>query len=332
MKKVLLSILLFAAITLPFEFAFDIHSFLYNRYSTDDIQAHFQEGARILAGENPYERILSSDLKRNDDKYATYFPLFYCLAAVTQSFGLTDYWKWLEFWTRILLVAKFLVAFLLFYELYRTNRTALAVVATYFWLYNRWSLHATHFAFIDFIPILFLLLAMVLFRKHMWGALLLFSFSLAIKQIAIFAVPLFLIWVWQVSEQRKENGAKNLVLAAAAIAIIPVVTSLPFLVINAQAYIKSILFSVTRIPEGQTEALISYLKWEGLFSAVPMIVVLVIVYIAAFQKQIGPYTGVLLAMCTFIFFNKVFFHQYMLWIVPFLPMVVRDFQQRPDFD
>jgi uncharacterized membrane protein len=45
---------------------------------------------------------------------------------------------------------------------------------------------------IDFIPIFFLLLALVLLERRSAAAMVLFGVSLAAKQIAIFLVPLFL--------------------------------------------------------------------------------------------------------------------------------------------
>ncbi len=42
----------------------------------DDIYFIWLEGKRIIAGENPYARVLLGDMRVND-KYATYFPLAY---------------------------------------------------------------------------------------------------------------------------------------------------------------------------------------------------------------------------------------------------------------
>ena len=41
----------------------------------EDIYYTWLEGKRLLAGENPYARVLAGNMREND-KYATYFPLF----------------------------------------------------------------------------------------------------------------------------------------------------------------------------------------------------------------------------------------------------------------
>ena len=42
----------------------------------EDIYYAWVEGGRILNGENPYGRVLAGNM-RDNDKYATYFPVFY---------------------------------------------------------------------------------------------------------------------------------------------------------------------------------------------------------------------------------------------------------------
>ena len=55
-----------------------------------DVYYSWVEGARLLEGENPYATILEGDMLENQ-KYATYFPLFYLLSAVSQLIGLRAY-------------------------------------------------------------------------------------------------------------------------------------------------------------------------------------------------------------------------------------------------
>ncbi|MDF5733310.1 MAG: hypothetical protein PUP92_36330, partial [Rhizonema sp. PD38] len=52
----------------------------------EDIYYLWIEGKRILSGENPYARILLSNM-RDNQKYATYFPLFYIMSYLTQLLG-----------------------------------------------------------------------------------------------------------------------------------------------------------------------------------------------------------------------------------------------------
>src|SRR5436190_17533828 len=54
------------------------------------------EGRRILDGKNPYERILHGGMDENN-KYATYFPLFYETSALVQRMGIRQYQAWIDF-------------------------------------------------------------------------------------------------------------------------------------------------------------------------------------------------------------------------------------------
>src|SRR5262245_46803293 len=54
------------------------------------------EGRRILRGQNPYERILHGNMEENQ-KYSTYFPLFYELSALVQTAGIRQYYPWISF-------------------------------------------------------------------------------------------------------------------------------------------------------------------------------------------------------------------------------------------
>ena len=51
-----------------------------------DIFYSYVEGRRLVEGENPYARILLGDMRTND-KYATYFPLFYLFSGGAQLAG-----------------------------------------------------------------------------------------------------------------------------------------------------------------------------------------------------------------------------------------------------
>src|SRR5688572_1819796 len=75
------------------------------------------EGRRILEQKNPYARILDGNMEENN-KYATYFPLFYEASAATQLLGLSYYNDWIGFWRYIFLLANILTGIMLFTALY----------------------------------------------------------------------------------------------------------------------------------------------------------------------------------------------------------------------
>ena len=158
--------------------------------------------------------------------------------------------------------------------------------------------------------------------------MILFSLSLAFKQIAIFLLPLYLIWVWQSSE---DNQLKDTLIALLLILSIPVITSLPFISWNAEGFFKSILFSATRNPSVHFEVMsldaligLEIPEFIGIKAKSPMLFMMSLVFLSAIKRQIGIYTSVLMIMSVFVDFNSVLFNQYLCWIVPFIPLVICD--------
>ena len=287
-----------------------------------DIYYAWVEGGRIAAGENPYARVLSGDMLLND-KYATYFALFYELSAVTRLAGLDDYATWIAFWRVVFLGFTLAIGVLLFVVAYQQGRIALAFFGLGFWLFNRWTLHLTQIAHLDPVPILFMLASLALFDRHRVASLLLFGASLALKQIGVFLAPLYLIWVWRAAGT-DAAGRRDVLLAMLLIATVPLLTALPFLVWNARGFVSSILFSVTRLPSDHlgVPSFDTRMGWIGLPGKVPMLVLMALVYWMAARGNIGRYTAGLLIFATFVDFNAVLFRQYVAWALPFIPLAV----------
>lgn len=302
----------------------------HNPAEGQDIYYIWLEGKRILAGENPYARVLLSNMREND-KYATYFPLFYWLAALTQWLGFREYTDWLALWRPIFLMFNLGIAAIVYYALHRHRMTTLGLFAALFWLFNRWTLYITEVAHIDFISIFFMLTSLLLLPRRKYAAYVLFSISLAIKQIAIFLVPIYLIYAWNTSE----NKIKAIGIALVIILSVPLITSLPFLIGNAEGFLKSILFSATRNAASHildAPSLDVYLgdifpDLVGIKAKIPMLLLLFLVYLSALQQQIGVLTSALLTMFTFINFNSVLFIQYFAWVMPLIPLSVCDFKK-----
>jgi len=287
-----------------------------------DVYHYWLEGNRILSGQNPYARILSGDM-RDNNKYATHFPLFYLLSALAQKAGLADYGTWVYFWRIVFPFFNLGIAFLLFIVFYRRKWLIFSIFAPLFWLFNRWTIDLIRITQIDFIPIFFLLLSVVIFRTRKWPSFLFFSISLAIKGLAIFLAPLYLIWFWHSMDKR---SLKKLSLAAFAISSVPLLTSLPFIFWNAEGFLKAILFNVTR------DAMLHFrifsidyiIHLSGFCARLPMLGLMALVYIGAIQKKVGLYMGALLLISIFICFSTVLFRQYMCWVIPFVPLSVLD--------
>ncbi|NEQ78650.1 MAG: hypothetical protein F6K23_40090, partial [Okeania sp. SIO2C9] len=298
-------------------------------YNTEkeDIYYIWLEGKRILLGENPYARVLSGDM-RDNDKYATYFPLFYLLSALTQLLGFKEYSTWVYLWRHIFQVFNLGISHLIFYQFYKNKTLILGLFASLFWYLNRWTIHVNQIAHIDFVSIFFLVLSLTIIHQNKQLSLLLFGLSLSLKQIAIFLLPLYLIWTWQESEKNKlERTFKSLLL----ILIIPMITSLPFIIWNAEGFFKSIIFSATRSPAGHLgvpsiDELIGLVipEFVGIKAKLPMLLIMSLVFISAIKRQIGMYTSTLLTMAVFVDFNSVLFRQYLCWVVPFIPLAICD--------
>ncbi len=297
-----------------------------NNTEGQDIYYSWLEGKRLLAGENPYARVLAGNM-RDNDKYATYFPSIYWLSALTQLLGFKEYSVWISIWQPIFLIFDIGIATLIFYQFCQQKFLNFGMFAALFWLFNRWTLYVNRVAHLDFIPIFFLILSLMMFQKNKYRSFILFGLSLSFKQIAIFVLPLYLIWVWQSSEG---NKFKDTLIAVLLIISISMITSLPFIVWNAEGLLKSILFSATRKPDlghinaASLDALIglNFPDFIGIRAKIPMLFLMILVFFSAGKRQIGVYTSVLLIMSVFIDFNSVLFLQYFCWVVPFIPLAI----------
>ncbi len=293
----------------------------------EDIYYIWGEGQRILAGENPYARVLAGNM-RDNDKYATYLPLFYELAALTQLAGLRDYEPWIGFWRLIFLLFDLGIAVVIFTALYRRRLLLAALFGAAFWLFNRWTLHVVQIAHMDFVALFLLVLSLELFDRRWVLSLVLFGASLAVKQIGVLMAPLYLLWTWQAAN--RENAAQRTLLAVALMGAIPLLASLPFLVWNPAGLIKSVLFSATRLPTDHFGApsIDGHLGWVGIPAKAPLLALLAITYLLAWRRQAGRFISALFVMAAFTDFNSVFLRQYIVWLVPFIPLVLCDLADR----
>ena len=285
-----------------------------------DIYYSYVEGRRLVEGENPYARILTGDMRTND-KYATYFPLFYLFSSGAQLAGLEKYPEWIAFWRVVFLLCNLAIAFLVFQICASQDQPWLGIFGAAFWLFNRWTLHVTVIDHLDFLPLLLFLLSLKLVPRRFYLACLLFSLSLAIKQIAILALPLYLIWAWQMD---RADRPKRLLWSFALIVSIPLVVSIPFLVWNAEGYLKSLFFSVSRLPDDQFDApsLDALFGVVGLAAKIPMLFFLALTCALAFFRRLPKYASILLVFVIIFGFSSVLYRQYLAWLIPFIPLTI----------
>jgi len=278
------------------------------------------EGRRILDGRNPYERILHGNMEENE-KYSTYFPLFYEASALVQDMGIRQYQAWIDFWRYFFLAGNIATGLALCAIIFSRRTWALALLAMPFWYFNRWTLSASATVALDFIPIFLMVLSLGMFERYRKTSLLLFSFSLAIKQIAIFLAPLYLVWEYQQS-----RSIKKTVIAGLLIMSIPLLSSIPFLLWNAEGFVKSIAFSATRTALNHfgAESIDSILNLNGLPARIPFLIMLCAGYFTAWQKVAGRYGSAMLVMGIFIAFNSILFLHYPAWLMPLLPLAASE--------
>jgi uncharacterized membrane protein len=293
-----------------------------------DIYYSYVEGSRLNAGVNPYERVLLGDMRTND-KYASYFPLFYLLSSGTQLAGLESFPAWLAFWRVIFLGCNIGIGYLIFQICTAKSQPWLGIFGALFWLFNRWTLHVTIINHLDFLPLLLLLLSLKFVPRRFSLACIFLGLSLAIKQIAILALPLYLIWSWQgQGKDRLIHLLKTFILIFG----IPLLVSTPFLIWNAEGYVKSILFSATRYPADlfYAPSIDALLGCYGIPARIPMLILLGLIFALVLLRRIPIFSSLLLVMAVLFGFSSVLFPQYIVWFMPFIPLTILEIITVPE--
>lgn len=283
-----------------------------------DIYYIWLEGKRIIAGENPYARVLASDMRAND-KYATYFPLAYLFSALVQKLGLSTFSGWLYLWRPLSFLFHLGIVALALNYFYRRGLWLFGFVAAAILLLGRWSLYITQVHHLEFAAIFFLLLSIALLETKLRWSLLLFSISLGIKQVAIFLLPLYLLYLW--TNGSKDKRISNMSSGLLIILSVPVLTSLPFLIWNAEGFLKSMMFSATRLGSSHIDGAPSLdvifsqtLPWlVGIKAKLLMLSLMGLTYLSFWREKIGIFASAALVMMVFLYFNSVLFLQYFLW-------------------
>jgi hypothetical protein len=302
-----------------------------------DINYVFIEGQRIRSGENPYSRILAGNMADNQ-KYATYFPAYYELAALTQTLGLREFEQWVLVWRVIFLIFNVAVCLVLFFALDPKSCPWLALGAAGFWLLNRWTLEVSFLAHIDFPAVFFLVLAIATFKRTPNMSPYYLGISLTLKQIGIFVVPLYMAVCWATTSRTSPSRGWKMLGICIKILVIPALAAVPFLFWDPEGFAKSIFFSFTRNPgtdflfdvPSAGEVLDFRLPFDhfGLnrqLLRLPMLVFMGLSYVATLRGEMRLELGSLLVMAVFVGFNPVFFSYYMVWIVALIPLAARGF-------
>jgi uncharacterized membrane protein len=292
------------------------------RPGREDTYYAWLDGERLAHGSNPYERVLAGDMHTNNS-YATYFPVYYLLSATLYRLGVTDYMDWLALWRPLCELSHVAIAIGLLVFGVRPKAWPLGLWASGFFFFNRWTIGVVNMAHLD-VPAVALLLLAIHLRRRTRASALLFGASLAVKQMAIFLLPLWILaaYLEEGSGDPKARLGRALRVTGWTAAI-PLTLSAPFLVWSPAGFVKSVLFSATRDPVSDfpSKSFDAALGLSGLVAKAPMLGLMALVYVAfaLAPKRVGLATAALLVMSTFIDFNSVLFQQYMVWTVPLLP-------------
>ena len=292
-----------------------------------DIYYIWLEGKRIINWENPYARVLASNM-RNNNKYATYFPLVYLFSALFQKLGFPSFSDWLYLWRPLSFVFHIGIVLLTLRYFMIRGLLILGFVASTVILLGRWSIFIISVQHLEFAAIFFLLLSLVFLKEKTKLSLLLFSVSLGIKQIAVFLVPLYLIYIFKNSDTSRR--VKDVVIGFLLILSIPFLTSLPFIIINAEGFFKSILFSATRLASSHIKSapsvdvvLSDKFTWIiGLRAKLLMLFLMGMVYLSFLKEKSSIFLSSTITMMIFLYFNSVLFLQYFLWVLCLIPFAL----------
>lgn len=295
--------------------------------SGNDIGVEFKTAISIAKGVNPYARITVDDLLVNQ-KFATLLPTYYYFLLTIAHF--TDYVQddYFEMFRLVIYSAQILGAIFLFKLFKSRGYSALGLIAVSFFLLNRWVIDNVSDLKQDSISLALLLMALYFFDKRTKLSFLIYGFSVAIKQISIFALPIFLITLYQ-----KKLSLKQILVTTAPFLIPTLLPALPFLLADFSSFFYSMIFSLTRAPATNSSIAFGYDKilvvfnptsygfLTPLFYLLPRIILFVLllnIYIQTVLTKFKMSFAIFASFFVFAVFNPVVYDQYMVWVMPFV--------------
>jgi hypothetical protein len=298
-----------------------LHTLYAHNATADDIEYVWREGAGILQGGNPYEK--AAHAAHWENKYATYFPLSYIISAGIQKSGAASFSSWLAVVRPIVFASQLLTAILVLVFLYSQKKLTLGIFGFFLILFHRFTLYPAQTSQIDFPAIMFLVMGLFLLQKKIKMGHVVIGISLAIKQMAVILLPLFLIWEYSQYKSKKQTGVALLLML-----IVPLITLLPFIMSSPEGVRASLSFSANRFSGGDFTIpdISTLLSLTGPSSRIGMYGLMIIIYIAFWKKEIGIFGSCLAIFVIFTGFNPVLFFHYLAWIVPFIPLALAEYK------
>lgn len=287
-----------------------------------DVHFVWMEGGRILAGTNPYARILTGDLVHNE-KYATYLPLPYVLAAGLRLLRPDSFERWLRLWRPLVQAADLGVLLALMAIPWRRGLPLLGLLGGVLWAFSRWSLYCWETASTEPFVLLSLIGALALWRSHPRAAGILAGISLGFKHIAVLLLPVLLLQPGEPWRLRLRRLGWT--------AIVPCAVAAPFVLWSPAAFVRSMLFSATReasatLPSSGDILTMTMLASQdhGLVLRWALLLALAVLWVVAVRLRLGLFTTAFLAFTLFCAFNPVLYTQYFAWPHAFVPLMLAE--------
>lgn len=134
--------------------------------------------------------------------------------------------------------------------------------------------------------------------------------SLAIKQLGLLLLPLMVV---RLARLRSRTEVRRFVVASA---VVPFVVSLPFLLWSFSGFVNSILFSLTRVPQGHPATGLAPVTLLGLDGTrIFMLALIVMIWWSHRQGGVGFWLAASLVILTLTQLNPVVFTQYYVWLM-----------------
>jgi uncharacterized membrane protein len=287
----------------------------------EDISMYLHRGKQIVEGRNPFSCVLQKS--EACIGYPAHIPGMYLVVAGFVAVGVDQIDTFEGAWRPVVFAVWLAVGFVLFGYAWKRGQPILGAAAMGLWLFNRWTLDVLFVAHTDFIGTLLLLSAVLLAGSIPLLAAFLLGLSLAVKQLAVLIVPVFLLALWR---QYGLNKGK-LVLATLLVLLAPMAVTLPFLIDDPVATITGILYPLERPAHsvrGFAPSLDELLDVTHTAKSLLMFFLTGVVYVALWRKEISLIAGVLMVMAIMMAFTSTLYNQYFVWFIPFIPLAIAE--------
>jgi len=291
-----------------------------------DVWYHYRDSQLIYKGTNPY--ILWETDPNN--KPLGYFPLFNMIGALPMYLGFTSYDQWTNVMRILFFISELSVGVFLFEISRYVKKPVLGLLGAGTWFFNLATIKVWEIQQTDSIVVFLALLGVYYLEKRPDLANLILGVSIGIKQITMFLIPLFLlVQVRIISEQNKSKTGQIVVFARTLflIAIINLITSLPFLLLDYKTFFRGFLTEGVENPASSTYLTGGYHRvfynlflnsLPAPFLRVPVVFAYLGLYVTYIRQRFNKYLFSGIVFLTYIYFSPIVWEQYFVWPIPFI--------------